>query len=62
MIINPESVVNKYSCNKMMGMYLVYSKHVPLLSVVGDRYYFANTFELREILDNLPFYMKIFDF
>jgi hypothetical protein len=57
-IINPESVPNKFQCNKVIAKYLT-DKNIPLLSIKGGIYYFANTKLLKEVLENAPFWIKI---
>jgi hypothetical protein len=58
-IINPESVQNKYACNKILANYLIYEKGLPLLSVSGNIFYFTMNEELEEILKNLPIWLEI---
>jgi tRNA nucleotidyltransferase (CCA-adding enzyme) len=52
---------NIYKCNKRIGKYL--EKHgFPVLGKVKetDEYYFAKTQQLNEKLENLPFWLKLF--
>jgi len=58
MINNPESV-SSFHCNKILANYLIYRKHLPLLSIKNKRYYFALTWDLRNVLDNLPFWLEV---
>lgn len=59
MIINPEMVQNKFTCNKFVADYLI-KKHLPILGINGNDYYFAKTKEFYEVYANLPVIYKIF--
>jgi hypothetical protein len=60
MIRNHEVIRNKFECGKIVANYLI--RHgVPLLH--GDenknKYYFVNSKNLKDALDNAPFWIKI---
>ena len=59
MFVNPDFIKHKYKCNKIMADYLVYNKHLPVLGLVGKKYYFYDTPLLQETLQNLPLWLKI---
>jgi len=48
-----------YSCNMIVGDYLIKEKSMPLLSIENSRYLFAETDLLKEVLEKMPFYLKI---
>lgn len=58
MIRNSEVIKNKFSCNKVVANYLQ-KNGVPLLSVKDNKYFFIENNRLKEVLDNMPFWMKI---
>jgi hypothetical protein len=43
----------------MLANYLIYEKHLPLLGLKGKWFYFTNNSELKVILSNLPFWLKV---
>jgi hypothetical protein len=57
-IINPEKIKNKFECNYVVAKYLM-DRNIPLLSIKGGIYYFADTELLKEIWGNAPFWIKI---
>ena len=57
MITNPEMIITKYKCGKILGRYL--SKYLPILSIKDGFYYFSCTPELDEILNKLPVWFRI---
>jgi hypothetical protein len=59
MILNINSIPNKFKCNKRLGKYLVYH-NVSLLGIDEKYYYFARTDELKDALNNAPWYLKMF--
>lgn len=56
-ISNPNSIPNKFKCNKIIYNYL--KDKLPLLSRENNLYYFANTEKLNHILNSAPLYIKI---
>lgn len=57
-IINPNIIKKKISCSKRMADYLV-KNNFPILGKEENIYYFADIPEVREIMDNAPFLIKI---
>lgn len=56
-IINPESIKNKIKHKKKVAKYLI-NHNVPLLSKVGEDYYFADSESYHNALDNSPVWVK----
>lgn len=56
-----EDLNNKryYKCNIIIGRYLI-KKNIPLLSRIDNTMVFVKTKRLKDILDNMPFYLHIF--
>lgn len=50
-----------YSCNFLIANYLIKEKSIPLLSMNGSKYLFAETDLLKEVLEGMPFYLKVLD-
>lgn len=59
MIANVYNVPNKFKCKKLLANYLQYEKNLPLLSVDKNYYWFTDSPMLREILQNLPLWLKV---
>lgn len=59
MVTNPEFFNDAYKCNKHVMRYLVYTRYLPVLSVVGEIYYFRKTEALRLALENMPLITKV---
>jgi hypothetical protein len=55
-INNPESVPNM-ECNFIVANYLL-EKGVPILSRKNNKYYFADSMLVRNLLKTAPFYIK----
>jgi hypothetical protein len=60
-ITNPEVVSEDkiYWCNGVISEWLIFQKHLPLLSKKGRCFGFAKTEKLAEALKDLPFWLKI---
>jgi hypothetical protein len=60
-ITNPEEFGKEkiYWCNGVVGEYLIYEKHLPLLCKDGRCFGFAETDALKLALEQLPFWLKI---
>jgi len=60
-ITNPEEFGKEkvYWCNKILGEYLIYKIHLPLLCKDGNNFGFAKTQSLEEVLEKLPFWLKV---
>jgi hypothetical protein len=60
-ILNADSVSDnkKYCCSRIVASFLIYQKHLPLLSRDGEKWYFAKTEELGKAIKEIPFWMKI---
>ena len=58
-ILNIDSISKKIKVNKWISDYLIYELNFPLLGRKNNDYYFAETPELLESLDNLPLLLKI---
>lgn len=51
---------NIYKCNKNIGKWLI-ERSIPVLSIdENEIYYFRDTDLLKEVLSNLPLYLKYF--
>jgi hypothetical protein len=59
MINNPESIANKYRCNKIVANYLMYQKQLPLLALKGGKYYFTYDSKLFDIITRFPVWVKV---
>jgi hypothetical protein len=59
MIINVQSMPHKFKCKKLLANYLQYERNLPLLSVDSDYYYFVDNDLLQEILESLPWWLKL---
>jgi hypothetical protein len=59
MITNVYNIPNKFKCKKLLANYLQYERNLPLLSVEKNDYWFTDNSLLREILQNLPLWLKI---
>jgi hypothetical protein len=59
MITNPDSIKNKYKCNRTVANFLIYKKGLSLLGMDEKWFYFAYTDELIEAVQNLPLLLKI---
>jgi hypothetical protein len=55
------STIPIYSCNNILGEYLVNQKSIPVLSIENGKWLFSKTHLLEEVLNGLPFYMKIIE-
>ncbi len=53
------NVEKHYICNKTIGNYLV-KNGIPLLSRIDDKMVFVKTNKLQEVLNSMPFYIKLF--
>jgi len=52
-IVNPEKIKGKYKCDDKVARYLVYECKIPILSIVGDDYYFSNTKALKRAIEKM---------
>ena len=59
MFTNPDFIKRKYKCNKLIANYLIYKLHMPLLGIDGKDYYFSDSPLLQEVLQKMPFWLKI---
>ena len=59
MFINHDFFLKKYRCKKNIADYLVYKKHLPILSYDNDYFYFVDNDDLRMALRNMPMWMKV---
>lgn len=59
MIINGQNFIKSFKCKKKLADYLIYEKHLPVLNVDEDYYYFVDNNLLKEALKGLPLWMKI---
>jgi len=59
MITNNESMPRKFKCKKILANYLLYQKKLPLLSVDGEYYYFLDNESTKDILRNLPIWLRL---
>lgn len=51
--------IKTFRCNRIIGNYLI-KKGIPLLSRDNNYMIFAYTNILKEAIDNMPFFLKIF--
>lgn len=58
MITNPEVFINKFKCGKIFADYLIYHRHLPLLSVDKNYYYFVQNDEFDNIFEDIPIWIK----
>ena len=59
MINNPKGL-DTYVCSKPVSKYLL-ERNLPLLGAENGKYYFANTELLKEVLEFMPFWLKLMD-
>ena len=59
MINNIGAISKKYKCGGILGNYLVYVGHLPLLGIKGKWFYFTDNEKLRKILKGIPLWLKI---
>lgn len=59
MLRNPEMVVDKYVCGKIMGKYLIYQEHIDPLGIKDGFYFFAMTEEFKQVIERLPVWFKL---
>jgi hypothetical protein len=59
MINNHEVIPDAFKCNKKLADYLIYTGHLPLLSISEKNYYFAKTYSWAKAMTSLPKHMKI---
>lgn len=50
-----------YRCNSFIGKYLVNERSIPLLSIEDSKWCFAKTALLDEVIESMPFYLKVLD-
>ena len=56
-IINSERIKDKIKCKKTFGQY--FTEHgIPLLSIEGEYYYFADNKLFKEEFEKAPFWIK----
>jgi hypothetical protein len=58
-IINAQKLMPTFACHKLLANYLIYEKNLSVLDVDNDYYYFNDNDLIREILSNLPLWLKI---
>ena len=58
-IKNSEQLKEVYRCNGVIAKYLMVDCSIPLLSREGRIFVFSDTPVLKEVLENLPFWLKI---
>jgi len=56
-IVNPDKISDKIKCNRVVAQYFL-DRNVPLLSMVDNNYYFANSELFKEIKSFAPFWIK----
>jgi len=61
-IVNPDVLENQYECNGIIAKYLMEDCGIPLLSRKGGVFYFAKTDELKQKLENLPFWLRVYKY
>lgn len=59
-IRNISSMGRTYSCTRFIGEWIK-EKNFPVLSIENNRYYFADTELLREVIERIPIWMKVVD-
>jgi hypothetical protein len=58
-IRNPSSISKTLKFNSIIGKYII-NKGVPVVSIENGKYLFTDTNKLQEVVQSLPFYLKIF--
>lgn len=48
-----------FKCKKLLANYLIYEKSLPVLDVDKDYWYFNDNDLLQEILEGLPWWLKL---
>jgi len=59
MIINAQSFMPTFKCHKLLANYLIYDKHLPVLDVDNNYWYFNDNALLQEILESLPLWLRL---
>lgn len=59
MIINLETIENKFMCSKTVANYLIFECKLPVLGYDKHYFYFANTDKLKECMKKMPLQVKI---
>ena len=49
-----------FRCNKRLGRYLIKHYKLPILSYNLEEYIFSNTEQLKNIIKDLPLFVKLF--
>lgn len=57
-IRNISDMGKTYNCTPLVGKW-IQEKNFPILSILDGRYYFSDTELLREVISNIPVWMKI---
>jgi hypothetical protein len=60
-ILNPDTIPKEkiYWCNGIIGNFLIFEKHFPLLTKKGRMFGFAKTDSLEKAILELPFYLRV---
>ena len=60
-LMNPEVIPKEkiFYCNGILANYLIYTCNFPLFAKKGREYGFARTEALEEILEKLPFWLRV---
>lgn len=59
-IANVDVMGKTYSCTPFIGKWIK-EKNFPVLSILGGKWYFSDTELLREVIEQIPTWMKILD-
>lgn len=60
-IVNPETLKSQYECNGIIAKHLM-ENGIPLLSRKGGVFYFANTDALKNELEKIPFWLRVYKY
>ena len=59
MIINAQNWMPTFKCKKLLANYLMYEKNLSLLNVYKNYWYFNDDDLLQEILESLPWWLRL---
>lgn len=60
-VVNPETLKNQYECNSIIAKYLM-DNNIPLLAQQCGIFYFANTDALKNELEKMPFWLRVYKY
>jgi hypothetical protein len=59
MILNPETVENKFVCNKFLADYFIFEKNILPIGIKNGKYFFVKTDGLQKAYNDMPILYRI---